>query len=236
MNDFQSNQIVMTRLMMILEHLMPIHYIRHFIEEYPLLLTQAAFFVDGPLAVFGNAAWLHRTIMAFLTNANRKLSRLNAGPILMIGLQKTGQVAEYVQFIDRFIPKNRIFPISDDFRYDFIFGGRDPASNTFGYETYYGQDFIYKTASGKIFNFLIPYPFRNKDLGKGNFKTEKVKMENYENLSMATALIRKLESDLYRNAVIPIALAHRFTAISLEPGGKVLDLLAKQSIGENGNG
>ena len=78
-------------MMMILEHIIPAHYIRYFLKESPLLLTNMAFFVDGPLAVFGNAAWIHRSLMIFLENARRKLSRFNAKPILMIGLQKTGQ-------------------------------------------------------------------------------------------------------------------------------------------------
>ena len=43
-------------------------------------------------------------------------------------------------------------------------------------------------------------------------------------------MIKHFESDLYRNAVVPVALAHRYTAISLEPGGRVLDLLTKQAL------
>lgn len=43
-------------------------------------------------------------------------------------------------------------------------------------------------------------------------------------------MINLLESDLYENAVVPIALAHHYTAISLEPGGKVLDLLTKRAM------
>ena len=57
---------------------------------------------------------------------------------------------------------------------------------------------------------------------------EKVKFENYPQIPTAIALLNLLESDLYRNAVVPIALAHRYTAISLQPGGKVLDLLTRK--------
>lgn len=235
-NDFQSNQVVISRMMMILEHIIPAHYIRFFLKESPLLLTNMAFFVDGPLAVFGNAAWLHRSLMVFLENAKRKLSRFNAKPILMIGLQKTGQVVDYINFVDRFLPNNKIYCLDDDFRYEFVLGNRDPAGETFGYETYYGQDFIYKTPTGKTFNLLIPYPFPSKDLTHLDFKTEKTKIKNYENLPRAIGLINYLESDLYKNAVVPIALAHRFTAISFEPGGKVLDVFARQALGGQNNG
>ncbi|MDX9863283.1 MAG: DNA double-strand break repair nuclease NurA [Anaerolineaceae bacterium] len=235
-NDFQSNQVVISRMMMILEHIIPAHYIRFFLDKSPLLLTTLAFFVDGPLAMFGNAAWLHRSIMTFLENARRKLTRFNAKPILMIGLQKTGQVVDYINFVDRFLSDNKIYCLDDDFRYEHILGNRDPAGKTFGYETYYGQDFIYKTPSGKTFDFLIPYPFASKDLTGSDFKEEKIKIENYENLPRAIALINHLESDLYKNAVVPIALAHRFTAISFEPGGRVLDVFVRRTLGEKNNG
>ncbi|MBU1682804.1 DNA double-strand break repair nuclease NurA [Patescibacteria group bacterium] len=235
-NDFQSNQIVISRMMMILEHIIPAHYIRYFLRESPLLLTNMAFFVDGPLAVFGNAAWLHRSLMTFLENAKRKLSRFNAKPILMIGLQKTGQVVDYINFVDRFLPRDKIYCLDDEFRYKYMLGNRDPAGKTFGFETYYGQDFIYKTSSGKTFDFLIPYPYASKEMTHIDFKLEKTKCENYENLPRAIALINYLESDLYKNAVVPIALAHRFTSISFEPGGRVLDVFARQSIGGQNNG
>jgi hypothetical protein len=235
-NDFQSNQVVISRMMMILEHIIPAHYIRYFLKESPLLLTNMAFFVDGPLAVFGNAAWIHRSLMIFLEKARQRLARLNASPILMIGLQKTGQVIDYIDHVDRFLPNNKIYCIDDEFRYRFMLGNREPSGKTFGYETYYGQDFIYKTASGKTFNFLIPYPYSSKDLTHSDFNFEKTKIENYENLPRAIALINNLESDLYKNAVVPIALAHRFTAISFEPGGRVLDVFARQTLGGPING
>lgn len=235
-SDFQSNQSALTRLMMVLEHLIPAHYIRMFLKESPILLRNLAFFVDGPLAIFGNPAWLHRSMMIFLDNAKKKLARFNIRPILMIGLQKTGQVVDYLNFVDRFLPNNKIYPLDDDFRYKYILGNRDPAAITFGFETYYGQDFIFKTASGKTFNFLIPYPYNKKDIDNGNFNQEKVNLDNYENLPLAIALIQHLESDLYKNAIVPVALAHSYTAISFEPGGKVLDLFTRKNVGGQNNG
>ena len=69
-----------------------------------------------------------------------------------------------------------------------------------------------------------------------DFSEEKTKIENYENLPRAIALINQLESDLYKNAVVPIALAHSFTAISFEPGGRVLDVFARRTLGGQNNG
>ncbi len=229
-NDYQSNQVAISRLMMILEHLIPAHYMRFLYQRAYLNLTRVAFFIDGPLAVFGNAAWLHRSLMIFFDEINRKLIRKNQSPILVIGLQKTGQVVDHVTLINRFLPNERLFAIEDEYRYKYILSGRDPSSNGFGYETYYGQDFIFKTKSGRTFVFAVPYPYASKDLPGNNFPSEKIKWEHYPQLAQAIHLITHLESDLYKNAVVPIALAHRYTAISLQPGGKVLDLITRRSL------
>ncbi len=229
-NDYQSNQVAISRLTMVLEHLIPFHYMLYFFKHAPLLLSGMAFFVDGPLAVFGTAAWLHRSIMIFLYAVNRKLAKHGQLPLKVIGLQKSGQVVDHVTLIDRFIPNNRLLAIDDDYRYKFILSGREASGNGFGFETYYGQDYIYKTPSGRTFVFALPYPYDSKDTHGLDFINEKVKFENYPQLPQALQLITHLESDLYKNAVVPIALAHRFTAISFEPGGRVLDLLTKNAL------
>ncbi len=228
--EYQSNQIPISRLMLILEHLIPFHYIRYLFKTAPLLLSGMTFFIDGPLAIFGNAAWLHRSIMIFLQEVNQRLAKDNLPPLLIIGLQKTGQVVDHVNFIERFVPNNRLFAIDDHYRYKYILSGREPSHNGFGYETYYGQDFIYKTPTGRTFVFALPYPYKSKDEPGVDFVQEKIRFARYSQLSQAIQLINLLESDLYKNAVVPIALAHRYTAISLQPGGQVLDLLTRRGL------
>jgi hypothetical protein len=50
-------------------------------------------------------------------------------------------------------------------------------------------------------------------------------------IERACDLIRHFEMDLYDNALVPVALAHRHASISLVPGGKVLDLLVRSGLG-----
>jgi hypothetical protein len=229
-HDYQSNGVAISRLMLILEHLIPIHYIR-FIEQRALLtLNKIAFFVDGPLAIFGTAAWLHRSILIYLHEVNAKLAKHRQPPLLLIGLQKTGQIVDYVQLIDRFLLPDRLFAIDDEYRYKYILSNRDPSKGGFGFETYYGQDFIFKTRQGHTFVFALPYPYPSKDLAGMDFVQEKTKWENYPTLPTALQLLEDLQTELYRDAVVPIALAHRYTAISLKPGGRILDLLTRRAL------
>lgn len=229
-SEYQSNQAVMSRLMLILEHMIPFHYLRYFYETARLVLSGMAFFIDGPLAIFGTAAWLHRSFMIYLDEVNRRLARHGCDPLLMIGLQKTGQIVDHVNLIERFVPNNRLFAIDDDYRYTYILAGREAAHNGFGFETYYGQDFIYKTPTGRTFVFGLPYPYKSKDEPGVDFIHDKTRFDVYPQLPQAIKMINTLESDLYRNAVVPIALAHKYTAISLQPGGQVLDILMRKAL------
>jgi hypothetical protein len=216
--------------MMVVEHLLPIHYIRNVWEISPGLLSGLAFFIDGPLAMFGNAAWLHASILRYLDNVNAWLKERSHQPLLLVGLQKTGQIVDHMRLINRYVPTARLLLIDDDYRYKYIMGGRDAAANGFGSETYYGQDFIYKTASGRYFAICLPYPFREKFAPGFDFIRAKTEVNRYTELGRALALVKHFECDLYENAVIPVALAHRYTAISLVPGGRVLDLMTKLAL------
>lgn len=223
--EFQANSEGINRAMMTIEHLMPVHYIRYLAENSLSSLGSTAFFVDGPLAVFGNSAWLHGSIMRFLDHVNERLTSAGHRRVVMIGLQKSGQVVDHAELVSRFLPDNRIFCIDDNYRYKYILSGREEAGNGFGYESYYGQDFIYKTPTGRVFVFGIPYPYPDKHPLTVDFRQAKSEIGRYDSLATALSLIRHFESDLYKNAVVPIALAHRYTAISLVPGGRVLDVL-----------
>ncbi|MBO8178594.1 MAG: DNA double-strand break repair nuclease NurA [Bacillus sp. (in: Bacteria)] len=229
--EYQSNTTALSRFMQVVEHLIPIHYIRCLYETGSLsVIGKIAFIVDGPLAIFGPPAWLHATILKFIHDINNTLREKNYEEAFIMGIQKTGQVVEYMKLIDKYIPKNRIFAVSDDFRYKYISPGREKAKNGYGYETYYGQDIVYKTSTNRTFVFNLIYPFPDKSsIKRDSFIQEKSNLNNYKQLNKALNIIREFEFDLYENAVIPVALAHRYTAISLKPGGKVLDLLTKSA-------
>jgi len=167
--------------------------------------------------------------MRFLDDINAKMKRHNKNNIIILGLQKSGLVYDFLQMIGKSLDNSTIYCLEDDFRYKYISYDRPPSASTFGSETYYGQDFLFKTQSGRTFVFNAPYPFRDKH-NKDLFAVEKSKICNYHNIGAYTKLIEDFECDLYENAVVPIALAHKYTAISLEPGSKVLDLFSRSNV------
>lgn len=232
-DDHGSNQSALTRFTNVIEHLFVVHYIRTIVEASPQsyvdTLSDICFFMDGPLAIFGNGAWVHKAIMKYLHEVNSIMLQHNKNPILIIGLVKSGNVIDYFRLIQNEIKEDTILCLSDETRNKYVNYNRKASNTTFGNETYYGQDFVYKTQSGKLIVFNLPYPFESK----GNveqFIIEKSRIDNYTNLNKSIHLIDEFECDLYENTVVPVALARKHTIISLKPGTQVLDLLTKMHI------
>lgn len=229
-SDFGDNASAMTRMMNAVEHLLLAAFILELLNNSPAALSSIAFVIDGPLALFGEPAKLHQRLMQLIHEANTKLSALGYEPVLIMGLQKTGNVMDHARLLERFLPNGVIRVIDDAYRQKYITGS-DTLSENFGSETYYGQDFLFKTEKGRIFNFALPYPFANKGSSGGDFASKKVILSNYGSLiDRACDLIRHFELDLYDNAIVPVALAHRHASISLVPGGKVLDLITRAGL------
>ena len=222
-----------TRTMNVVERLIAVHYIRTIVEKskhsFVETLENICFFIDGPLAIFGEPAKLHSCIMKYLGKINQEMRAHGKSDIMMIGIQKSGAINDFLNLAKDFIAKNTIFCLDDSFRYKFINIGMKQASDTFGKETYFGQDFLYKSSTGKLFVFNVPYPWEMKS-SVSNFAIAKSNIRNYSNIGTYTSILNDFECQMYENSLIPTVLAHKYTAISLAPGSKVLDLLAKSNI------
>ena len=232
-NDAASNQLALTRFTNAIMHVLIIHYIRHLKERFPNsylgTLSNMCFFIDGPLAVNGTAAWIKSSLQKCIYDVNKELQEAEMSPLMVIGLQKSGKLYDYIHLIGNSIRPNTIYCVTDEFRNSYVDFNKTPSGTTYGNETYYGQDFLLKTKSGKLFVFNAPYPFQNKE-NILVFKKEKANIEHYTNIGAYVKLIEDFESDLYDSGVVPIALAQKYTAISLQPGGKVLDILAQTAV------
>lgn len=235
-SDFGDNSSAMTRMMNAIEHLMLGAYIKQVFDIHPGALADIAFVMDGPLALFGEPAKLSFRLQELIYTVNERLKQLGLSPMLVIGLQKTGGVMNHALLLERFLGDGLLRIIDDDYRNEYITGSDSPSAN-FGNETYYGQDFLFKTERGRIFNFALPYPFPDKNINGGGkaFASAKVELARYgEQIQRACDLIRHFEMDLYDNAIVPVALAHRHASISMIPGGKVLNLLVRSGLDRAG--
>lgn len=228
--DHGDNTAAMTRFMNAAEHLLLATFVKTLAEKNFDAICGTVVMLDGPLALFGQPAKYHASIQRFYNAVFQKCIDKGRAPPLIIGLQKDGQVMEHARSLAPFLANGTYRPITDDYRAEFI-SGIAPLTDNFGHETYYGQDFIYKTDSGRIFDVCLAYPFPDKQDRKA-FAKMKGDVAHYEPwVARAFALVRHLECDLYENATVPTVLAHRHASISLKPGGTLLDVLTKQHLG-----
>jgi hypothetical protein len=235
--DYGDCGSAITRFMNVTEHLMMSSFIRMMADDNPRTLSQMGFVLDGPLAIFGQPADVHKRLMTLYHSIALKMASLELPPPLILGLQKDGQVMDHarslVPFFDKMsmeqgVKKSYYRVVDDRYRGKYI---SEVSSANFGNETYYGQDFIYRTESGRIFVVGIPYPFANKHNSE-EFAIRKGDISLYSGvLARAFDLIRYFEFDLYSNAIVPVALAHRHASISLVPGGKVLEIMTRAGLG-----
>ncbi len=201
---------------------------------YLNILNDIAFIVNGPLAIMGTAAWIHGSMMKIIYEINVELRKKGFKDLLIIGMIKEGQaIHSYAQMINKYLSRNTFFCVTDEFRDKYITFNRQASSTTFGAETYYGQDFIWKTPDGNIVIFDIPYHLMDKT-NKNSFKVEKSKFENYNNLENIFSLLKEMRSDSDSSSITPLVVSRQYTAISLEPGAKVLELLSKNNIVNKG--
>jgi hypothetical protein len=229
--DHGTNQEALTRVMNAVEVLLLAHYIRDLLSKDLATLSKFCFLVDGPLAVFGEPAWLCRPMQQLLFDANEALERAGYPRFLVLGLQKTGPLAEQAESLSRLVAPNSIRAVDDEYR-DRHVTPVSPDIN-FGNDTYYGQDFIFRSAKGSTFVIGLAYPFRTKgNVGETSFKRAKAGLAAYRDLPRALDAIRIFECDLYANSLVPIIIAHRHASISRVPGGKVLDIAGIIAFGE----
>jgi hypothetical protein len=230
--DTFSNVSSLGRLKVAIKHIYLAHMIRIIMyynkDTYLTFFSNMAFLINGTLSISGQPAWIHRSMMKIINFINNELRKIGKNDILIIGMvNSSSNVAPFSQMISNSIIKNSIYCISDDFREKYIDINKDPSQTTFGFETYYGQDFIYKSNHNKMFVFNLPYPFYSKD-NKEEFKILKSELEKYNNLNTTLDIINTFECEMDDNKIVPIILSEKYTVLNNEPGASVIDLLTRK--------
>ena len=97
----------------------------------------------------------------------------------------------------------------------------------YGLDTYFGRKFLYKSRRGARIVASLPFLTDEQDtLASDN-------MDAHPRFAAACALIDKLASSRFRNALTPLVSAHAQAAIPLHLGAKVLEQLARALMRED---
>ncbi|TXT57126.1 MAG: hypothetical protein BAJALOKI1v1_1870005 [Promethearchaeota archaeon] len=220
--DLQSNSGPLNRMMSCLEHLYMIGYLEYLRKRRLDLLSNTAFIIDGPLAIFGPQAWIHRSILNFInTHIYQNLEDQSFKYPIIVGIEKTGNFAEHADIISKFLKPQTLMLLTENYIYKYILSCQKPQSGEYGSETYYGQKLFYKTKKQQILTITIPT--KKKPL----FTKEILK---HPALLGTLNLLDHIGTIIYKDALIPIALAHSYASIPLKTGSKILKILSQKEL------
>jgi hypothetical protein len=232
MNPAGSNGAIFSEVMQVLERIWLIHILRVF-EEKGLLsvLKRVAIVIDGPLAVFGQPAWLSDAIQKELNRINALVKSITGKDILLVGIEKTGTFVEHFTQIDtnedgsvgRF-PQDSVLLLTDQYiKQHIIFS---ESNRPYGYATYFGRKLLYKTFTGAMIVAVFPF------LDETHQQLSTATPNQFPRLVDGLNLLNQLVSSRYTNSITPLVSAHSEASIPLHLGNKVLEKLAKEIIGE----
>jgi len=231
-NDLGSNGEAFGLVMQVWERILLIHLLQCF-EKKGLLghMNKLAFFLDGPLAVFGPPAWLSAAISSELKRVNAIVRSSMGNDLIILGIEKSGDFVAHFDEIDQTesagesrFPQRSYLLLTDSYIKERI--QKTTSQKRYGIDTYFGRKFFYKTKNGARLVATLPFLDDNQD----TLDSEDISL--YPQFSLECDLLDRLACSRYPNALTPIVSAHAQAAIPLQLGTKVLKQLAQALMAE----
>ncbi len=214
--------------MQVVERLILVNFLRT-IEQKDWLdsLGRIAFMFDGPLAVFGHPAWLKDAIQRELTRINDRVRTVTGRDLLIVGVEKTGEFMEHFLRLDMTpqdspgnVEPGTLFRLTDQYIKRHIILSK--SDRPYGFQTYFGRKFLYKTRSGARIVGMTPF------FNDYHSDTTTAHVDQFPRLSDALALLDSVVSSRYPDAVVPIVEANSQAAIARGVGIRVLERLVRE--------
>lgn len=232
-NDLGTNGEAFAYVRQVWERILLVHILRCFEKQNLLkLVDKIAFFIDGPLAVFGPPAWLSEAISKELKRINIIVQKETGKDLIIVGIEKSGEFVTHFDEIDNTeTPGQLLFqPCGFILLTDYYIKKRIHQSSSarrYGQDTYFGRKFFYKTKNGARIVASIPFLTDEQD----TIDSDDVSL--YPRFSSVCSLLDRLVSSRFPNAISPLISAHAEASIPLNLGTKVLKQLAKALMGVN---
>lgn len=222
-----SNRSALTRLMLVAERLTSLGYMQLLFEDVHNyeVLERTLFITDGPLGLHGTVAPLKRRFQDYLGAFSMQcIANDRPAAPLVVGVEKSGAFVEHANLIAHLIEPGQVMFLTTD--YINRVTGR-PLNNPYGSDEFYGRRFIYRTKNGRTLVVTVPpkpgvTPYGDPD---GEL------WSSYPTLRPICEVLDHVQTRLYENAVIPVALAHSAASLPLGVGQSVLRALVQQSLG-----
>jgi hypothetical protein len=215
-----------------------LHWMESLPKENEMSLKNAhewVIIVDGPLAIFGHPAELHRGILVELKRINEICKNLTGKDLAIVGLEKTGQFVLHFEKIDYMhhveetsergqIPKGTALILSSDYIKTWV-APNENREKDYGDGTYYGDKVLYKGHRGSQLVLTIP-----KFYSDGRIKGYAPPIDLIPRLDDILRIVEETSSMQFPNAIDPIISAHNGACIAQSLGKKVLTSMSERHI------
>ncbi len=211
----------------VLEVLALINILRYFERKNQLhFLREAAFVLDGPLAVFGQPARIAPLIRREILRISSVARQKAGADLLIIGIEKGGQYAGHFEDLDwsdeggprgRFPPSTTIVPDAAYINEHIVRRPKDAKPS--GEDTYFGRKVFYKTRHGSHATFNLAMV---NDVSTDFTSTS---LEGFPRLGDALNVLDHLSTYLQDDGFMPLIKAQSHAAIPLRQGGEILSAL-----------
>jgi len=225
-NPEGSNLEVLGRALSAIEHLIVAGVALTILDDAPAMLPECAFIVDGPLAKFGETAPLRLGLLGVWRYIARKLLENDLALPVVVGIEKTGYAADHLRALRVRIPNGTLMRLPDSYLTERL-------KTTSWKETYYGRKFFYVSNVGQELVITVPPLTTDWSPYPSDAQTDRSDSVHYPTLKRTLALLDEIGTQLYDNALIPVALAHSFAAYPLTTSTQVLRLLTEQTLGRS---
>ena len=191
-------------------------------EERVMHLRDVVFVLDGPLAMFGHAAWLAPAIRKELGRISN-LCRNEGFELAVFGFEKTGQFVDHFEELDfceangprrKLLSRTVLAPDAAYINARITF--RPPNAKPHGKDTYFGRKILYKTKTND--HAVITMAMVN-EAAEDFTRTDLV---CYPRLGDCLNVLDELSTYLYHDGFVPLIRAHSQAAIPLVRGANIL--------------
>jgi hypothetical protein len=222
-NQNQPNQTAITAIMNVIEHLILCGYLLYLHNQSPERLSRVGFIMDGPLAIFDTPAWLHEPIQDTIDTVYEQQWEQGYSPPLIVGIEKSGSFRDHADNVRDKMDENSILGMDNEYIYEYVMSGTTDLE--YGSKTYYGQKFIFRPDSDRVFVLTIPKVANGPQHDP----------HNYPMMRKTVETLTRVETALYDDATIPVTLAHQHASIPLKTGSRVLELFSREITEANGS-
>ena len=223
-NELAANGEVHGEVRHVLEVLSLVNLLRLFARDDLIHhLANLAFVLDGPLAVFGQPAWLAPYVRSEIIRISDKARKRNGRDVLIMGVEKSGQYVNHFLDLDwsdeggartRFAPGTVLIPGSKYVNRNIVFRPADAKPS--GVDTYFGRKVFYKTRNSAhaVLNMAM--------VNGAGTDFDDASAAAFPRLGDALNVLDHLSTYLYQDGFMPLVRAHAHAAIPLKRGTDII--------------